>query len=165
MREAIEAEGGEILQLHEYRVRGEYEAAHPRALRRNEGNGEHQGHGADEQVGVDRKERRVCAQIDELIHRPVTAMLAEFPCGKVKRNCEPGVLGEHRRQRHAVDLHAQHEHEQEVQRDVGQVDGEENDQRDTSVLEAEEPADHHEIGERARCAPDTNGKILEGMLP
>ncbi len=95
----------------------------------------------------------------------MSAVLAEFPCGKVKRNREPGVLGEHGRQRHAVDLHAHYEHEQEVQCDVGQVDGEENDQRHARVLKTEEPADHHEIGERARCAPDANGKILEGMLP
>ena len=144
------------MQVDEHRVRGENQSAEPRALRRDEEIGKHQGHCADEQVGVNGEERAVGPDIEESRQRPVAAAL--FQLAGREQQCERKgrVLCDHRCQRNTVDLHAEHDDEQQVQNDVGQVDRQEYEQRHARVLQTQEPADHDVVGERARRAPYAN---------
>ncbi len=45
----------------------------------------------------------------------------------------------------ALDLHAEAEHEQQIERDIGQVYAQHHRERSARVLHTEQPADQHEV--------------------
>ena len=73
---------------------------------------------------------------------------------------ESGELGDYGRGRHTFHLHVEEQYENQVKHDVGEVDGEDNIERNTSILQSDEPADQCVVCERCRGAPDANKEIL-----
>ena len=78
---------------------------------------------------------------------------------------QPGILGADRRQGDAGHLHAESEHENQVQKDVRQVDRQKHEERRARVLGTEKPADQRIVEQRAGGAPDTDVVVLEGDRP
>ena len=115
------------------------------------------------EVCVDREERGVLTNVNQLRYRPVSRAPAEFTCCEEQGDAESSVLRYHRCKRDTVDLHAENDYEQQIQRNIGQVDREEDQQGYAGVLESEEPADHHEVRQCARRAPYAYVEIFEGV--
>ncbi len=60
--------------------------------------------------------------------------LAQIPECEHAANAEPGELGDDRGGRNAFDLHAEQQHEDEIEHDVGQVDDKDDVKRHARIL-------------------------------
>ncbi len=72
-------------------------------------------------------------------------MVAKFSSREQSTGQDAAVLGDERRQRDAVDPHAEPDDEHKVEDDVDDVHRQHDRQRAARVLHADQPADEHEV--------------------
>ncbi len=90
----------------------------------------------------------------------VSAAPAQFRDHKRRARGEACELGDDRCRSDAIDFHAEDQHEQEIERDVGQIYDQHDIKRYPCVLQPDKPADKRVIRQCRRCAPDAYREIL-----
>ena len=165
---AIQRVGGKGQHGHQYGVDRHDIAAQTGAVDGQRAKAQLQQQGAQHDVAIQRQQTAHVATPGVFQHRQRHAAQRQHPLRHHQADNECGVLRSDRGQRRPLDVHPQAHHQPQVEHNIQQITDHQQNHRRPGVLDPQQPAEQHKVGQRRGSAEPADiekpSRLLENRL-